>query len=81
METMQTISSSLAVAGLVATASAKPDHRNDVSESLYRVLESSEMHPVKSVMTFPVLRGLHDHGLPPRLLCWMQIWQQDPSAP
>lgn len=78
---MQTIPGLLAVVGLIPTTSAKPGHRNDVSESLYRVLERSEMHPVKSMMTFPVLGGLHDHGLPPHLFFWMQIWQQDPSAP
>lgn len=66
METMQTIPGLLAAVGLIPTASAKPGCRNDVSEPLYGVLESSEMHPVKSMMTFPVLGGgLHDHGLPP----------------
>lgn len=54
---MQTIPELLAVAGLIPTASAKPGRRNDVSELLYGVLESSEMHPVKSMMTFPVLGG------------------------
>lgn len=57
METMQTVPGLLAVAGLIPTTSAKPGHRNDVSELLYGVLESSEMHPVKSMMTFPVLGG------------------------
>lgn len=57
METMQTIPGLLAVAGLIPTASAKPSQRSDVSESRYGVLESSEMHPVKSMMTFPVLGG------------------------
>lgn len=57
METMQTIPGLLAVVGLIPIASAKPGHRNDVSESLYRVLENSEMHPVKSMMTFPALGG------------------------
>lgn len=52
---MQTIPGLLAVEGLIPTASAKPGRRNDVSESLYGVLESSAMHPVKSVMTFLVL--------------------------
>lgn len=67
METMQTIPGLLAAVGLIPTASAKPGRRNDVSEPLYGVLESSEMHPVKSMMTFPVLGGggVHDHGLPP----------------
>lgn len=55
METMQTILGLLAVEGLIPAASAKPGHRNDVSDSLYGVLESSAMHPVKSVMTFLVL--------------------------
>lgn len=57
METMQTIPGLLAGVGLIPTASAKPGRRNDVSEPLYGVLESSEMHPVKSMMTFPVLGG------------------------
>lgn len=57
METMQTIPGLLAAVGLIPTASAKPGCRNDVSEPLYGVLESSEMHPVKSMMTFPVLGG------------------------
>jgi len=57
MEAVQTIPGLLAVAGLIPTASAKPGHRNDVSVSLYGVLESSEMHPVKSMMKFPVLGG------------------------
>ena len=61
---MQTIPGLLAVAGLIPTASAKPGHRNDVSELLYGVLESSEMHPVKSVMTFPVLGGYTTMDLP-----------------
>lgn len=52
---MPTIPSFLAVLGLTPIASAKPGHRNDVSESLCGVLESSEMHPVKSMMIFPVL--------------------------
>lgn len=54
---MQTIPGLLAAVGLIPTASAKPGHRNDVSELLYRFLESSEMHPVKSMMTFPLLGG------------------------
>lgn len=56
---MKTVPGLLAVVGLVPTTSAKPGQRNDVSELLYRVLESSEMHPVKSMKTFSVLgRGV-----------------------
>lgn len=57
METMQTIPGLLAAVGLIPTTSAKPGQRNDVSESLCGVLESSEMHPVKSMMTSQVLGG------------------------
>lgn len=52
---MLTIPQLLAALGLILIACAKPAHSNDVSESLCGVLESSEMHPVKSVMTFPIL--------------------------
>lgn len=55
METMPTIPRLLAGLGFTPIASAKPSHSNDVSESLCEVLESSEMHPAKSMMTFPVL--------------------------
>lgn len=55
METMLTFPRLLAGLGLIPIASAKPAHSNDVSESLRGVLENSEMHPVKSMMTFPVL--------------------------
>lgn len=56
METMLTIPRLLAGLGLIPIACAKPAHSNDVSEPLCGVLESSEMHSVKSMMTFPVLR-------------------------
>lgn len=55
METMPTIPRLLAGLGLIPMASAKPAHSNDVSESLCEVLESSGTHPVKSMMTLPVL--------------------------
>lgn len=79
METMQTIPGLLAGVGLIPTASAKPGRRNDVSEPLYGVLESSEMHPVKSMMTFPVLGGggYTTTDCPHLQFCWTWIWQPD----
>lgn len=80
METMQTIPGLLAVVGLIPITSAKPGRRNDVSESLYGVLESSEMHPMKSIMTFPVLGGYTTMDCPPLQFCWTWIWQPDPCS-
>lgn len=82
METMQTIPGLLAAVGLIPTASAKPGRRNDVSEPLYGVLESSEMHPVKSMMTFPVLGGggYTTTDCPHLQFCRTWIWQPDPCS-